>query len=371
DPSFTAFPKSPARDQASTAFPPVSSSPPAPVSPSTTLSNSLARNSAFAMPLAVNSSNPSPSPPSRDSAFTASPSLVDSSSCSSNLGKGSGKLAVVSEKKTKGRRVSHHFLADLARRCKACLAVPEFIEEPLQLPDLEYEQSVCFVDDGFGVYEIMDDNDPIEECDEEFEDEADAFASGLKKFDEPTAAVEEITKEPYQELASAYAKLFTKLVFVHIPRHQNLLADALATTGATMNYLGDFGSHIFVLAVSTLAQGRSTLVRDFRRPSCQKREGRSTLVPDSRRPSCQKREGRLKGAFQICFHLQKLQAILSRGRTRESRGIPGEKVDVQGKGADPTEEAEEKKDFWHFRCHQSRASPIEENVHRIPSSLLN
>ncbi|MQM04939.1 hypothetical protein Taro_037750, partial [Colocasia esculenta] len=68
---------------------------------------------------------------------------------------------------------------------------------------------------------------------------------------------------------------------------------------------------------------------------------------------------------------QKLQAILSRGRTRESRGIPGEKVAVQGKGADPTEEVQEKKDFWHFRCHQSRASPIEENLHRFPSRLLN
>ncbi|MQM21579.1 hypothetical protein Taro_054621 [Colocasia esculenta] len=69
--------------------------------------------------------------------------------------------------------------------------------------------------------------------------------------------------------------------------------------------------------------------------------------------------------------LQKLQAILERGRTRESKGIPGEKVAVQGKGADPTEEAQEKKDSWHFRCHQSRASPIEENLHRFPSSLLN
>ncbi|MQL96505.1 hypothetical protein Taro_029182 [Colocasia esculenta] len=52
-----------------------------------------------------------------------------------------------------------------------------------------------------------------------------------------------------------------------------------------------------------------------------------------------------KGVFQICLHLQKLQAILSRGRTWESRGIPGEKVAVQGKGEDPTEEAHEKKDF--------------------------
>ncbi|MQL68591.1 hypothetical protein Taro_000889 [Colocasia esculenta] len=67
----------------------------------------------------------------------------------------------------------------------------------------------------------------------------------------------------------------------------------------------------------------------------------------------------------------KLQAILTRGRTRESRGIPGEKPAVLGKGADPTEEAQEKKDFWHFRCHQSRALPIEENLHRFPSRLLN
>ncbi|MQL79547.1 hypothetical protein Taro_011992, partial [Colocasia esculenta] len=40
----------------------------------------------------------------------------------------------------------------------------------------------------------------------------------------------------------------------------------------------------------------------------------------------------------IWLHLQKLQAILSRGRTWESRGISGEKVAVLGKGADPTEE---------------------------------
>ncbi|MQL84805.1 hypothetical protein Taro_017307 [Colocasia esculenta] len=47
---------------------------------------------------------------------------------------------------------------------------------------------------------------------------------------------------------------------------------------------------------------------------------------------------RQKGAFQILLHLQKLQAILSRGRTWESRGISGEKLAVLGKGADSTEE---------------------------------
>ncbi|MQL81587.1 hypothetical protein Taro_014052 [Colocasia esculenta] len=67
----------------------------------------------------------------------------------------------------------------------------------------------------------------------------------------------------------------------------------------------------------------------------------------------------------------KLQAILSRGRTWESRGISGEKLAVLGKGADPTEEAQEKKNLWHFRCHQSRASLIEKNLHRFPSRLLN
>ncbi|MQL74666.1 hypothetical protein Taro_007041 [Colocasia esculenta] len=65
------------------------------------------------------------------------------------------------------------------------------------------------------------------------------------------------------------------------------------------------------------------------------------------------------------------KVILSRGRTWESREISAEKLAVLGKGADPTEEEQWKKDFWHFRCHKSRALPIEENLHRIPSRLLN
>ncbi|MQL70642.1 hypothetical protein Taro_002965 [Colocasia esculenta] len=97
------------------------------------------------------------------------------------------------------------------------------------------------------------------------------------------------------------------------------------------------------------------------------------LYPKGKRAHTLQEEAfwRPKGVFQICLNLQKLQAILSRGRTRESRGIPGEKLAVQGKGADPTEEAQEKKDFWHFRCHQSRASPIEENLHRFPSRFTH
>ncbi|MQM05680.1 hypothetical protein Taro_038493 [Colocasia esculenta] len=80
-------------------------------------------------------------------------------------------------KKSKGKRVPHRFLVDLARRCKACLAISEFIEEPLLFLDVVCEESLCLIDDGFAVYEIMDDNDPIEEGDEEFKDEADAFTS--------------------------------------------------------------------------------------------------------------------------------------------------------------------------------------------------
>ncbi|MQM08855.1 hypothetical protein Taro_041715 [Colocasia esculenta] len=88
---------------------------------------------------------------------------------------------------------------------------------------------------------------------------------------------------------------------------------------------------------------------------------------------------RQKGAFQILLHLQKLQAILSRGRTWESRGITGENVAFLGKGADPTEEAQEKKEF----CvdtptdgvdtgHQSLKQIHEDSVHcvdTIPGSV--
>ncbi|MQM10599.1 hypothetical protein Taro_043495, partial [Colocasia esculenta] len=71
------------------------------------------------------------------------------------------------------------------------------------------------------------------------------------------------------------------------------------------------------------------------------------LVPHRKRAHTLPEEAfwRPKGAFQILLHLQKLQAILSRGRTWESRGISGEKLVVLGKGADPIEEAQEKKDF--------------------------
>ncbi|MQL98996.1 hypothetical protein Taro_031716 [Colocasia esculenta] len=77
-----------------------------------------------------------------------------------------------------------------------------------------------------------------------------------------------------------------------------------------------------------------------------------------------------KGFFQILLHLQKLQTILSRGRTWESRPIFGEKFDVLRKGADPTEEQQQKKNFWQFRCHWSRASQIEGDLHRILSSCV-
>ncbi len=55
----------------------------------------------------------------------------------------------------------------------------------VQTIDIEEEESMD-VDDGYGVYEIV-------ECDQE--DTAGLYASGVKRFDEPTMAVEEPTKE--------------------------------------------------------------------------------------------------------------------------------------------------------------------------------
>ncbi|MQL93291.1 hypothetical protein Taro_025936, partial [Colocasia esculenta] len=67
---------------------------------------------------------------------------------------------------------------------------------------------------------------------------------------------------------------------------------------------------------------------------------RSTIVPGKRAHTLPEEAfWRPKGVFQICLHLQKLQAILSIGRTRESMGIPRKKPAVLGKGAGPTEEA--------------------------------
>ncbi|MQL86165.1 hypothetical protein Taro_018695 [Colocasia esculenta] len=81
----------------------------------------------------------------------------------------------------------------------------------------------------------------------------------------------------------------------------------------------------------------------------------STLDPVPRGPVCQ--------TGTMCRHsLGKLQTILSRGRTWESRRISGEKLAVLRNGADPTEEQQQKKNFWHFRCHQSIASWIEEDL---------
>jgi len=42
--------------------------------------------------------------------------------------------------------------------------------------------------------------------------------------------------KPYQELTSAYSKLFTKLSFVHVPRNQNILADALASLASSLDF---------------------------------------------------------------------------------------------------------------------------------------
>lgn len=50
-------------------------------------------------------------------------------------------------------------------------------------------------DDGLGVYEILNEKDPADEEDNEIDDTDDLYTQGLKRFDEPSSAVDEPTKE--------------------------------------------------------------------------------------------------------------------------------------------------------------------------------
>ncbi|MQL70250.1 hypothetical protein Taro_002566, partial [Colocasia esculenta] len=64
------------------------------------------------------------------------------------------------------KAIPRRYLQELARRCQALLLIEEFTKEALVLEE-EIEQDGVFVDDGFGVYEIMNDEDPIDEEDSE------------------------------------------------------------------------------------------------------------------------------------------------------------------------------------------------------------
>jgi len=51
------------------------------------------------------------------------------------------------------------------------------------------------VDHGYGVYELLHEKDPMIEHEEEDEDATETYENGVKRFDEPSATLEEPTKE--------------------------------------------------------------------------------------------------------------------------------------------------------------------------------
>ena len=76
-------------------------------------------------------------------------------------------------------------------QCQALYEVSEFVSQPAILIEEIFGANEQLTD-GLGVYEIT----PKEEDDEsEDEDPAKLYSTGEKRFDEPTSAVEEPTKE--------------------------------------------------------------------------------------------------------------------------------------------------------------------------------
>ncbi|MQM12210.1 hypothetical protein Taro_045126 [Colocasia esculenta] len=69
-------------------------------------------------------------------------------------------------RKQRGKAIPRRYLQELGRRCQALLLIEEFTKSALVLEE-EIEQDGVFVDYGFGVYEIMNDEDPINEEDGE------------------------------------------------------------------------------------------------------------------------------------------------------------------------------------------------------------
>ncbi|MQM03649.1 hypothetical protein Taro_036438 [Colocasia esculenta] len=140
-------------------------------------------------------------------------------------------------RKQRGKVIPQRYLQELARRCQALLLIDEFTKEALVLEE-EFVQDGVLIDDGFGVYKIMNDEDPIDEEDSEVDDDAEKYTSGVRRFDEPTTAVDEPTKElkPYQDLVTLLARQFRKLVYIHTPRSQNILADALASLASSLSF---------------------------------------------------------------------------------------------------------------------------------------
>ena len=94
-------------------------------------------------------------------------------------------------RKSRRTSVPARYLFQLAGQCQALYEVSEFVSQPAIQIEENFEADEQLAD-GLGVYEIT----PKEEDDEsKDEDPAKMYSTGEKRFDEPTSAVEEPTKE--------------------------------------------------------------------------------------------------------------------------------------------------------------------------------
>ncbi|MQM12426.1 hypothetical protein Taro_045344 [Colocasia esculenta] len=119
----------------------------------------------------------------------------------------------------------------LAERCVKLSQVPEFLEEPA-LVETDFEEGDS-VDDGLGVYLLdFEEKDEPGDLGSEEEDPVSSYVDGMKRFDEPTMAADEPTKEI--NLGTDESPKFRKLTLVHTPRAQNILADSLASLASSI-----------------------------------------------------------------------------------------------------------------------------------------
>ncbi|MQM20095.1 hypothetical protein Taro_053109 [Colocasia esculenta] len=123
-------------------------------------------------------------------------------------------------RKQRGKAIPRRYLQKLAWLCQALLLIEEFTREALVFEEV-FEQDGVFIDDGFGVYGIMNDEDPV--------DEEDSEVLSTYRTRDPKL-------KPYQDLVTLLARQFRKLIYIHTPRPQNILADALASLASSLSF---------------------------------------------------------------------------------------------------------------------------------------
>ncbi|MQL70622.1 hypothetical protein Taro_002914 [Colocasia esculenta] len=122
----------------------------------------------YAVPFPFPSNKPQDSPPECPVGFD--------SSLGSRVG---SRKSPSPSRKNKGSGIPRRYLIDLE----------------VVLLNIEAQHEEGRLDDGFGIYEILNDEDPVDEEDGEIEDATKMYASGMRRFDEPTSTVDEPTKE--------------------------------------------------------------------------------------------------------------------------------------------------------------------------------